>query len=143
MTSSTVSSPIPAPIAISGASGKTGHRIAEETLTRNWPVRLLVRPGSVLPDSLREQDTRRIDFGDQAALESSLRGCGSLVIATGARPSIDLLGPLKVDALGVRRQVSACQTSGVSRVVLVSSLCTGRLLHPLNPFGLILTWKRI
>jgi len=49
----------------------------------------------------------------------------------------------EVDALGVGRQVSACQTSGVSRVVLVSSLCTGRLLHPLNPFGLILTWKRI
>jgi uncharacterized protein YbjT (DUF2867 family) len=31
---------------------------------------------------------------------------------------------------------------GVPRVVLVSSLCAGRWLHPLNLFGLILVWKR-
>jgi uncharacterized protein YbjT (DUF2867 family) len=32
---------------------------------------------------------------------------------------------------------------GVRRVVLVSSLCSGRWRHPLNLFGLILVWKRI
>ena len=66
-----------------------------------------------------------------------------LVIATGARPSIDLLGPLKVDALGVRQQLEACRAVGLKRVVLVSSLCAGRWLHPLNLFGLILVWKRL
>ena len=32
---------------------------------------------------------------------------------------------------------------GLERVVLVSSLCSGRWLHPLNLFGLILVWKRV
>ena len=30
----------------------------------------------------------------------------------------------------------------MKRVVLVSSLCAGKLIHPLNLFGLILIWKR-
>ena len=29
---------------------------------------------------------------------------------------------------------------GIKRVILVSSLCAGKLLHPLNLFGLILIW---
>jgi len=65
------------------------------------------------------------------------------VIATGARPSVDLSGPLRVDAWGVQRQVASCQRVGVRRVVLVSSLCAGRWAHPLNLFGLILVWKRL
>jgi uncharacterized protein YbjT (DUF2867 family) len=65
------------------------------------------------------------------------------VIATGARPSVDLAGPLKVDALAIRAQISACKAAGVGRVLLVSSLCSGRWLHPLNLFGLILVWKRL
>ena len=28
-------------------------------------------------------------------------------------------------------------------IILVSSLCTGKILHPLNLFGLILIWKKI
>jgi len=65
------------------------------------------------------------------------------VIATGARPSINLAGPLQVDALGVRQQIQACRAVGLRRVVLVSSLCAGRWQHPLNLFGLILVWKRL
>ena len=75
--------------------------------------------------------------------DSSLRGVDALVIATGARPSVDLTGPMKVDAWGVERQVESCQRVGVQRVVLVSSLCAGRWKHPLNLFGLILVWKRV
>ena len=74
---------------------------------------------------------------------AALNGCDALLIATGARPSIDLAGPLKVDALAIRDQITACRRAGVKRVVLVSSLCSGRLFHPLNLFGLILIWKRL
>jgi uncharacterized protein YbjT (DUF2867 family) len=56
---------------------------------------------------------------------------------------VDLTGPLKVDAFGVRDQIQACQAVGLRRVVLVSSLCAGRWQHPLNLFGLILVWKRL
>ena len=34
----------------------------------------------------------------------ALQGCKALVIATGARPSINLAGPLQVDAWGVQAQ---------------------------------------
>lgn len=43
----------------------------------------------------------------------------------------------------MQRQVQSCLRVGVRRVVLVSSLCSGRWRHPLNLFGLILVWKRI
>ena len=52
-------------------------------------------------------------------------------------------GPLQVDAFGVHIQAQACAAVGLKRVVLVSSLCAGRWLHPLNLFGLILVWKRV
>jgi len=130
-------------IAISGASGKTGYRIAEEVLAAGDRPRLLLRPNSVVPDSLAGCEQRRLDLADAAALDAALRGADALVIATGARPSVDLTGPMRVDAWGVQRQVASCQRLGLRRVLLVSSLCAGRWQHPLNLFGLILVWKRI
>ena len=130
-------------IAISGASGKTGYRIAEEIRAAGDVPRLLLRAGSQLPPSLADCEQHRLDLGDATALDDALRGADALVIATGARPSVDLTGPLRVDAWGVQRQVQSCQRVGVRRVVLVSSLCAGRWAHPLNLFGLILVWKRL
>jgi uncharacterized protein YbjT (DUF2867 family) len=133
-------------LAITGASGKTGWRIADEALRRGLRVRAILRPGSVLPSALEGRDQLelvRLELGDAAGLQAALRGCDALVIATGARPSIDLAGPLKVDALAIRDQIAACKAAGLKRVVLVSSLCAGRWLHPLNLFGLILVWKRL
>ena len=41
-------------IAVSGASGKTGFRIAEEILAAGDQARLLLRPESTIPASLRD-----------------------------------------------------------------------------------------
>ena len=130
-------------VAVSGASGRTGFRVAEEVIRAGGLARLLLRPTSTLPDSLEACEQHRLDLADEASLDLALRGVDSLVIATGARPSIDLTGPMRVDAWGVERQVESCRRVGVSRVVLVSSLCAGRWRHPLNLFGLILVWKRV
>ena len=130
-------------IAITGASGKTGFRIAEEFMAAGDRPRLLVRSSSVIPSTLMNAEQVRLSLQDPTALDSALKGVDALVIATGARPSIDLLGPMRVDAWGVRSQVESCLRVGVSRVILVSSLCAGRWRHPLNLFGLILVWKRI
>ena len=130
-------------VAVTGASGKTGWRVVDEALGRGFEVRAIVRPDSVLPPGLGAAEIHRLQLSDGTALQDALRDCDALVIATGARPSIDLLGPLKVDALGVRQQLEACRAVGLKRVVLVSSLCAGRWLHPLNLFGLILVWKRL
>jgi uncharacterized protein YbjT (DUF2867 family) len=130
-------------VAVSGASGRTGFRVAEEVVRAGGQARLLLRPASTLPESLEACEQYRLDLTDDASLDQALRDVDSLVIATGARPSIDLSGPMRVDAWGVKRQVESCSRVGVSRVVLVSSLCAGRWRHPLNLFGLILVWKRV
>ncbi|WP_233130312.1 SDR family oxidoreductase [Synechococcus sp. 1G10] len=143
---SSITEPAPGPgacLAVSGASGKTGWRVVQEALARGYRVKALLRPGSQVPDGLHGAELIRLEMGDQAALEKALAGAQALVIATGARPSVDLAGPLKVDALAIRQQCAACRAAGVKRVVLVSSLCSGRWLHPLNLFGLILVWKRL
>jgi uncharacterized protein YbjT (DUF2867 family) len=130
-------------LAVTGASGKTGWRVVQEALHRGYQVRAIVRPQSVIPAGLEGAEICRLDLGTAEALHAALTGCDGLVIATGARPSIDLFGPMKVDAFGVRDQLRACQAVGLRRVVLVSSLCAGRWKHPLNLFGLILIWKRL
>lgn len=130
-------------IAVTGASGKTGWRVVEEALGRGWAVKAILRPGSAVPPGLAGAELVRLELGDGQALAAALAGCDALVIATGARPSVDLAGPLKVDALAMRPQIAACKDAGVKRVVLVSSLCSGRWLHPLNLFGLILLWKGV
>jgi len=133
----------PSVLAVTGASGKTGWRVVQEALRQGLQVRALVRPGSELPEGIEGAEVVRLKLGDTEALHRALSGCDALVIATGARPSVDLTGPLQVDALGVRQQIEACKAVGLQRVVLVSSLCAGRWRHPLNLFGLILVWKRV
>ncbi|WP_028952346.1 SDR family oxidoreductase [Synechococcus sp. CC9616] len=130
-------------VAVSGASGKTGYRVVEELLEEGFEPRLLLRPDSVLPDQLSSCHQHRLSLFDQQALDQALQGVDALVIATGARPSVDLSGPMRVDAWSVKSQVESCKRVGVSRVILVSSLCAGRWRHPLNLFGLILVWKRV
>ncbi|MEY4351804.1 MAG: hypothetical protein RLZZ609_45 [Cyanobacteriota bacterium] len=130
-------------LAVSGASGKTGRRVVQEALARGFQVRALLRPDAVAPEGLAGAEIVRLELDDAPALRQALEGCQALVIATGARPSPDPLGPMKVDALAVRAQIAACKETGVDRVVLVSSLCSGRWIHPLNLFWLVLVWKGV
>ncbi len=130
-------------LAVSGASGKTGWRVVQEALAQGHQVRALLRPGSAVPAGLEGAELVRLELGDGPALAQALRGCQALVIATGARPGIDLTAPLRVDAWAVGSQIRACEAEGVERVLLVSSLCAGLWWHPLNLFGLILVVKRL
>lgn len=130
-------------LAISGASGKTGYRIAQEGIKAGHEVRLLVRKNSLIPETLTDCEKKFLSLGNPASLDEALTGCDTLVVATGARPSLDLTGPARIDACGVRSQIASCRRVGIKRLLLVSSLCAGRWIHPLNLFGLILIWKRI
>ena len=130
-------------IAITGASGKTGFRIVEEALKTGYEVKQILRNNSKIADNLKDIESIRLSLDDKSALDNALRGVEALIISTGARASIDLTGPARVDALGVYRQLQSCKRVGLKRVILVSSLCTGKLIHPLNLFGLILLWKKL
>ena len=130
-------------IAITGASGKTGFRVAEEAISSGYEVRLIVRSKSEIPVSIKGCERYVLSDTNGVTLDYALQGCESLVIATGARPSIDLTSPAKVDYLNIKKQVQSCKRQKLKRIVLVSSLCAGKLIHPLNLFGLILIWKRL
>ena len=130
-------------IAITGASGKTGYRIVEEAKRKGIKVRQITRKSSTIKEDLQNIETYKISLKEKDRLDESLRDVDALIIATGARPSFDLTGPAKVDAFGVYSQLESCKRVGLKRVILVSSLCTGKLFHPLNLFGLILIWKRL
>ena len=129
-------------LAITGASGKTGYRIAEEAMSAGYDVRLIIRSQSEIPDSIQGCERYVLSDTNGITLDYALKDCDSLVIATGARPSIDLIGPAQIDYLNVKKQVESCKRQNLKRVVLVSSLCAGKLIHPLNLFGLILIWKK-
>tara|TARA_Y100001968_G_C19150286_1_gene615830 strand:+ start:110 stop:778 length:669 start_codon:yes stop_codon:yes gene_type:complete len=130
-------------VAITGASGKTGYRIAEEAIGAGYSVKLIVRSQSEIPDSIKGCERYVLSDTNCLTLDYALKDCETLVIATGARPSIDLTGPAKVDYLNIQKQIESCKRQALKRVVLVSSLCAGKLFHPLNLFGLILIWKRL
>jgi len=130
-------------IAITGASGKTGFRIAEEAVKKGFKVKQIVRKNSTIIKDFKNSELIRVSLDNNDLLDNALEDVDALVIATGSRPSFDLTGPAKVDALGVYRQLQSCKRVGIKRVILVSSLCSGKLFHPLNLFGLILIWKKI
>ena len=130
-------------LAITGASGKTGYRVAEEAISAGYDVTLIVRSQSEIPDTLKGCERYVLSDMNGSTLDYALKNCDSLIIATGARPSIDLTGPAKVDYLNIQKQVESCKRQKLKRVVLISSLCAGKLIHPLNLFGLILIWKRL
>jgi len=130
-------------IAITGASGKTGFRIVEEASKSGFEIKQIVRKTSVISKELEKHEIVKLSLENKQKLDDSLKGIDALIIATGARASIDLTGPARVDALGVYRQLESCKRVGIKRVILVSSLCTGKFLHPLNLFGLILIWKKV
>ena len=130
-------------VAITGASGKTGYRVAEEAISAGYEVRLIIRSQSDIPESIKGCERYLLSDTNGITLDYALKDCDSLVIATGARPSIDLTGPAKVDYLNIQKQVESCKRQKIKRVVLVSSLCAGKFIHPLNLFGLILIWKKL
>ena len=119
-------------VAITGASGKTGYRISEEAIKKGFRVRQIIRENSKVSEGLNSLETIRVSLDNKEELDKALKDVDSLIIATGARANLDLTGPAKVDALGVYRQLKSCKRVGIKRVILVSSLCTGKLFHPLN-----------
>ncbi|NJO78377.1 MAG: SDR family oxidoreductase [Cyanobacteria bacterium RM1_2_2] len=128
---------------VAGATGETGRRIVKELVQRGVPVRALVRDlekaKQILPS---EAELVTGDVLQLESLKSAIQGCTVVVSATGAAPSFDPTGPYKVDYEGNKNLVDAAKAQGIEQFVMVSSLCTSQLFHPLNLFWLILVWKK-
>jgi len=128
---------------VAGATGQTGQRIVEELISRNIPVRALVRDEQKARNLLPSQV--ELIVGDILQPESLIAALGDSTVvlcATGARPSFDPTGPYQVDFQGTKNLVKAAQDRKIQHFVLSSSLCVSQLFHPLNLFWLILVWKK-
>jgi uncharacterized protein YbjT (DUF2867 family) len=130
-------------VLVAGATGETGRRVVSILVERGIPVRAMVRHydsgKAVLPAGTE------IVVGDvlqPETLKAAVADCTVVICATGARPSVDVAGPFKVDYWGTRNLVDVCKNQGIEQFVLVSSLCVSQFFHPLNLFGLILFWKQ-
>lgn len=128
---------------VAGATGETGRRIVRELVRREMPVRALVRDlekaRQVLPP---EAEAVVGDVLQPATLKAAIADSTVLLCATGAAPSLNPLGPYQVDYEGTKNLIDAARIQGIEHFVLVSSLCTSQLFHPLNLFWLILVWKQ-
>lgn len=129
---------------VAGATGETGRRVIQQLVERGIPVRALVRDREKarsvnLPDSVElvVGDVLRAD-----TLAEAIGDCTVVICATGARPSLDPTQPYLVDYEGTKNLVNAAKAKGIEQFILVSSLCTSKLLHPLNLFWGILLWKK-
>ncbi|MCC5653157.1 NAD(P)H-binding protein [Nostoc sp. XA013] len=128
---------------VAGATGETGRRIVQELIARNIPVRALVRDIEKARGILSPEAELVVgDVLQPQSLNAALGDSTVLLVATGAKPSFDPTGPYKVDFEGTKNLVEAARAKGIEHFILVSSLCTSQLFHPLNLFWLILVWKK-
>ena len=128
---------------VAGASGETGQRIVRQLVGRGIAVKGLVRDAvGARPQLPIEAELFQGDLSDRESLQRAMKDCTVVMHAAGARPSVDLTGPYKVDCQGTNNLVDAAKTNNIEHFVMVSSLCVSRLFHPLNLFGLVLWWKR-
>lgn len=128
---------------VAGATGNTGRRIVKQLVERSIPVRALVRDRNTAREILPPE--AELVVGDVLKPQSLLDAIGDstvLLSATGAAPSFNPLGPYSVDYVGTKNLVNAAKEKQLEQFVMVSSLCTSKLLHPLNLFFLILVWKK-
>jgi uncharacterized protein YbjT (DUF2867 family) len=128
---------------VAGATGNTGRRIVKQLVERNIPVRALVRDRNTAQEILPSE--AELVVGDVLNVQSLPDAIGDstvLLSATGAAPSFNPFGPYTVDYIGTKNLVNAAKAKSMEQFVMVSSLCTSKLLHPLNLFFLILVWKK-
>jgi uncharacterized protein YbjT (DUF2867 family) len=128
---------------VAGATGETGRRIVQALVGRQIPVRALVRDLAKAQGMFPAEV--ELVVGDVLKLESlreAIADSTVILSATGAAPSFDPTGPYKVDYEGTKNLVDLAKEKNIQHFVMVSSLCTSLLFHPLNLFWLILVWKK-
>lgn len=128
---------------VAGATGQTGRRIVKELVSKNIPVRALVRNRETAKEILPPQTELVVgDILQPETLTTAIADSTVLLCATGAKPSFNPTGPYSVDFQGTKNLVDAAKTKGIQQFVFVSSLCASKFFHPLNLFWLILYWKK-
>ncbi|HLP90100.1 MAG TPA: NAD(P)H-binding protein [Nostocaceae cyanobacterium] len=128
---------------VAGATGETGKHIVQELITRNIPVRALVRDLDKARTILSPNAELVVgDVSQPETLTTALGDSTVILCATGARPTFDITAPYQVDFIGTKNLIDAAKTKQIQHFTLVSSLCVSQFFHPLNLFWLLLYWKK-
>ncbi|MGD0500449.1 MAG: hopanoid-associated sugar epimerase [Bryobacteraceae bacterium] len=114
------------PVLVTGASGFLGWHVARVLLERGYPVRALVRPGSLVADL--DVEIARGDLRDPASLQRAATGCG-LVFHVAADYRLWAKDPSQLygsNVEGTRNLLQAARKAGAERVVYTSTVgCIG------------------
>jgi len=149
------------PIAILGASGRTGALCVMACLKRGLPVRALTRSGLWTPpttpgDHVNEEEASKIlnnplltvascDVKDPQVLNNSLKGCRGVVYAASASKQGG--SAKEIDNDGVVAAGNVCLAENIARYVIISSTATTRPKSLgyifTNIFGGIMEQKRL
>jgi uncharacterized protein YbjT (DUF2867 family) len=112
-------------VAIAGAHGKVGRRLARLLAARGDRVRGLIRNPDHSAD-LRDDGAEPVVCDLEAApvseVESAIAGANAVVFAAGAGPGSGAARKLTMDRDGAVKLLSAAQRAGVPRYVIVSSV---------------------
>ena len=127
-----------APIAVIGASGRTGALCVASCLARGLPVRALTRSGEwQIPDTAETDNAamnndnvkslltvQACDARNRAALNAGVAGCRGVIYAASASKKGGQAN--EIDNLAAVAAAQACIDAGVGRYVLISSTATTR-----------------
>lgn len=117
------------PIAVLGASGRTGALCVTACLERGIPVKALTRSGSwIAPDGSNSASdllsVEACDVKDSGALSRALRGCRGVIYAASASKQGG--NAQEIDNVGVIQAGNACLANKIPRYVVISSTATTR-----------------
>ena len=122
-----------APIAVLGASGRTGALCVASCLRHGFPVKALTRSGSWPPEKLAGGlsivnenllDIATCDVKDPNAISNAIKGCRAVIYAASASKQG---GDAKaIDNAGVVSAARACLGANVGRYIVISSTATTR-----------------
>lgn len=126
-----------APIAVLGASGRTGALCVSACLSRGIPVRALTRSGVWVPPESSKDINSNSDINsnplltvsacnvkDQDEILNGVKGCQGVIYAASASKQGGKAQ--EIDNLGVVAAAQACLSQNVNRYVVLSSTATTR-----------------
>lgn len=156
-------------VLVTGAGGKTGRLVIQKLLQRPTfiPIGVVRTDDSkevLVKDGVPESQIVVADICDLNTIHKAVEGMDAIIICTSAtpaptgemtpegRPVFDFPNgqPEQVDWIGQKNQIDAAKNTGISHVVICSSMGGTNPENPLNKIGIdekgnggnILLWKR-
>lgn len=149
----------PTKVVVVGATGRTGTIVVRKLQKLQNVVAVCVVKDVSKARQLFGEDRRTLsivpcdlDLDPPSKIFEAVRVANAVIYCSSYTPSgiPDLLGPYKVDFIGAKKLIDACNDARVQKIVFLSSLLANgfpsmllnRQYLLLNAFGGVLTWKR-